>query len=421
MDADAKKNRFFYGYVVAAAGFIAWFIGWGSYSTCFGLFFKPLLSEFQWTRAETSFAFSVALLVQATLGVVTGWLTDRLGPRIVVTVFGSFLGWSFLLISQVHALWQLVVAYAIVGGIGSSILNIPIMATVSRWFVKRRGLMTGLVQSGAGLGGFFLAPFTGHLIIRYGWRNASIILGIITLALIVLAGLLLIRDPRDAGQFADGIQPENETPVKPQREKKQVSGFPLRVFISTSPFWVMTGIYACFGYFRSTFTTHAAAHVQDMGFSLYDGANVVAVISASSIVGRIGMGRLADNIGTRRALVISFMVTTLIIGWLLTTRNLWGLYLFAAVYGFGWGALAVLRFAITAEVFGLASVGFIMGTLGFSESLIAAFGSYFGGFVFDLSGNYDQAFLICMAISFTGVFLSWRLKPKQFPGRQRPL
>jgi MFS family permease len=207
MDADAKKNRFFYGYVVAAAGFIAWFIGWGSYSTCFGLFFKPLLSEFQWTRAETSFAFSVALLVQATLGVVTGWLTDRLGPRIVVTVFGSFLGWSFLLISQVHALWQLVVAYAIVGGIGSSILNIPIMATVSRWFVKRRGLMTGLVQSGAGLGGFFLAPFTGHLIIRYGWRNASIILGIITLALIVLAGLLLIRDPRDAGQFAAGIQP----------------------------------------------------------------------------------------------------------------------------------------------------------------------------------------------------------------------
>ncbi len=421
MDAHPKKHRFFYGYVVAAAGFIAWFIGWGSYSTCFGLFFKPLVTEFQWTRADTSFAFSVSLLVQATLGIATGWLTDRLGPRIVVTVFGSFLGWSLLLISQVHALWQLVIAYAIVGGIGASVLNIPIMATVSRWFVKRRGLMTGLVQSGAGLGGFFLAPFTGRLIIRYGWRNASNMLGIMTLTLIVLAGLLLIRDPGDAGQVADGIQTGRKKTAKSQREKDKSSGSPFRVFMSPAPFWVIAGIYASFGYFRSTFTTHTAAHVQDMGFSLSDGANVLALISASSIVGRIGMGRAADKIGNRPALMISFMVTTLIIGWLLTARSLWALYLFAAVYGFGWGALAVLRFAITAEVFGLASVGFIMGTLGFSESLIAAFGSYFGGFVFDLSGNYDQAFLICMAISFTGVFLSWRLKPNQFPGRQRPL
>jgi MFS family permease len=421
MHADAKKQRFFYGYVVAAAGFMAWFIGWGSYSTCFGVFFKPLLAEFHWTRAETSVAFSLSLLVQATLGIATGWLTDRLGPRIVVTVFGSFLGWSLLLISQVHTLWQLVIAYALVGGIGASILNIPIMATVSRWFIKRRGLMTGLVQSGAGMGGFFLAPFTGRLIIKYGWRNASIILGMMTLGLIVLAGLLLIRDPRDAGQFADGVKTETEKAVSHQREKNKSSGFAFHVFFSTAPFWVTTGIFACFGYFRSTFTTHTVAHVQDLGFSISDGAKVLAIISAGSIIGRIGMGRVADNIGNRRALMISFMVTTLIIGWLLITRSLWGLYLFAAVYGFGWGSIAVLRFAITAEVFGLASVGFIMGTLGFSESLIAAFGSYLGGFIFDLTGTYDQAFMICMSFSFVGILLSWRLRPSRLLGRQRAL
>ena len=131
------------------------------------------------------------------------------------------------------------------------------------------------------------------------------------------------------------------------------------------------------------------------------------------------MGRAADKIGNRRALMISFAVTTLIIGWLLVAGSLWGLYLFAALYGFGWGALAVLRFAVTAEVFGLASVGFIMGTLGFSESLAAAFGSYAGGFVFDLSGSYDSAFMICTAISFAGILLSWWLKPIGFRSRQR--
>ncbi|MDP6179242.1 MAG: MFS transporter, partial [Desulfatiglandales bacterium] len=77
----------------------------------------------------------------------------------------------------VNALWQFVVCYAVVGGIGASVLNVPIMATVSRWFVKRRGLMTGIVQAGAGIGGLVIAPFVGWLTIGYGWRTASLVLG----------------------------------------------------------------------------------------------------------------------------------------------------------------------------------------------------------------------------------------------------
>ena len=126
------------------------------------------------------------------------------------------------------------------------------------------------------------------------------------------------------------------------------------------------------------------------------------------------MGRVADKIGNRRTLIISFTATTLIIGWLMVARDLWALYLFAMVYGFGWGAVAVLRFAITAEVFGLASVGFMMGIFGFSESLSATFSSYFGGFVYDLSGSYRAAFMICFAISFLGILMAWWLKPHRF-------
>jgi MFS family permease len=411
MGKNKEKHRFFYGYIVAAAGFIAWFMGWGGYAICFGVFFKPLLVEFHWTRAETSLAFSISLLIQATLGITTGWLTDRFGPRTVVTFLGSFVGWSFLLISQISTSWEFVVCYGVVGGIGASVLNIPIMATLSRWFVKRRGFVTGIVQAGAGTGGFLLAPFSGWLISNYGWRTASIIMGSMIAALMILSGLFLVRDPEDVGQFPDGPKPRNSTETGSRKGHHQPSGPLLRSYLRAASFWMLIGIYASFGYFRSTFTTHVAAHVQDLGFSLSDGAKVVAIISVASIFGRIGMGRLADVIGNKKTLTVSFTITTLVIIWLLTSGTLWELYLFAILYGFGWGAIAVIRFAITAEVFGLASLGLIMGIFGFSEFLAATVGSYFGGFVFDRSGSYDLAFIFCAVISSLGVLLSWRLKP----------
>jgi MFS family permease len=297
-----------------------------------------------------------------------------------------------------------------VGGIGASILNIPIMATITRWFVIRRGLMTGIVQAGAGIGGFFLAPFSGWLILNYGWRTAAVIMGCFTATLMVLAGLFLIRDPGDIGQSPDGVL--TDTPRKrPSRNNTAHSSTPpLRTYLRTAPFWMLTGIFASFGYIRSTFTARTAAHVQDFGYSLSDGANVLALISMGSVIGRIGMGRLADMIGSRRTLIISYAVLALVIVWLMTSADLWQFYGFGMIYGFGWGALAVLRFAITAQVFGLASVGFMMGILGFSESVAATFSSKFGGFIFDLSGDYTTAFGMCLAVSCLGLFLSWRLK-----------
>ena len=405
------KGRFFYGYVVAAAGFLTWFFGWGVYAICFGVFFRPLLTEFGWSRAEISLGYSISLVIQATLGIIMGRLTDKFGPRVIVTVFGSFLGWSLLLTSQVHSLWQFYVYYAVIGGIGASILNIPIMATISRWFIKRRGLMTGLVQAGAGVGGFFLAPFAGWLILGYGWRYACTVLGLMTAVFMILAGLFLIKEPKDIGQLPDGAMMGRAGRINIPPENPRKVGLSFRSFIGTLPFWIITGIYASFGYSRSVFTAHTAAHVQDLGFSLSDAANVMAIISLASMVGRIGMGRVADKIGNRRTLIMSYAATAVIITWVLTAGNLWGLYLFAWVYGFCWGALAVLRFAVTAEVFGLASVGFVMGILGFSESMAATFSSYFSGFIFDLAGNYDVAFILCIAFSILGAVLSWRLKP----------
>jgi MFS family permease len=178
---------------------------------------------------------------------------------------------------------------------------------------------------------------------------------------------------------------------------------------------MLIGIYGSFGYVRSTFSAHVAAHVQDLGYLLSDGANVLAVISAASILGRIGMGRVADIINNKRSLIISFAIMAFIMLWLLFSKNMWELYIFGLFWGFSWGAVAVLRFSVTAEVFGLVSVGLIMGILGFSESLFAFFSSYLGGLIFDLSNSYQIAFIICFALSLIGLYLSWRLKPEGNP------
>ncbi|MFC1970798.1 MFS transporter [Chloroflexota bacterium] len=393
-----------------AAGFCVWVVAWGMHQS-FGVFFTPLLTEFGWSRAGTVLAYSLLSITQAAVAIIMGWLTDKLGPRFVVTVFGSFLGISYLLMSQVNALWQFQVNYALVAAIGFSTTTVPIMATVARWFVKKRGLMTAIVQAGLGIGGFIFAPMTGWLIINYGWRSAYSILGIVALVVIIMSGLLLRRQPTDVGQLPGGTSSVGTLAEKEPQPGKQATGHSLREAVRTGQFWLVTGLYFSFGFCRSTFLPHIAPHTQDLGFSLSDGANVVAVLTISSIFGRLWMGWLSN----KPAFMISYGVTTVALVWALVTRELGGIYLFAAIFGFGWGAQAVLRFTVAAETSGLVSLGLIMGVFTFAEASAGAFGSFIAGYMFDVFGSYQPAFWMGIPVSITGILLAsfLKLSPKR--------
>lgn len=405
-------SRFFYGYMVALAGFVVWMVGFGISNT-FGLFYKPMLQEFGWSRADTVFAFSLGTFMMAVLSILTGRLTDKLGPRIVVTVFGSFLGISYLLLAQVNVLWQFHLSFGVLTSVGMAVTVSPVMATVARWFVRRRGLMTGIVQAGLGVGGLILSPLTGWLIVNYGWRAAYMTLGVIALIGILLSGLFMRRDPQEIGQFADGAEGPISEPATSERKSAKDAKISLKAILFTEQFCLIAGLYAIFGFCRSTFMAHTAAHVQDMGFSLTDASNVMAALMVSSIFGRIGMGLVADAVGNRPALMMSYAATTLSLIWVLISTNLWGLYLFAFVFGFGWGAQAVLRFGVTAQIFGLGSLGFIMGILGIGEAVFAALGSYYAGFIFDIVGSYQPAFWMGIVLSVTGIILAGLLNPRK--------
>lgn len=370
-------------------------------SQTFGIFFKPLLAEFGWNRAETVLAYSIVSIIQAFLGIVMGGLTDRLGPRIVITIFGSFLGISYLLLSRIEVLWQFQLYYAL-AAIGLSTATIPVMATIARWWIKRRALVTGIVQAGAGIGGFIFSPLTGWLILNYGWRSSYVILGIIALSGIVMAGLVIRRDPGKSSQFLGSGNEKKGPGDEKKTAALRTGGFSLMQALRTGKFWILVGLFFSFGFCRSTFLPHIAAHVQDQGFSLSDGAAVVAALTVSSIGGRLWLGWLSNRI----VYVVSFGLTTLALAWALVTKDLWGLYIFAAIFGFAWGAQAVLRFTVVAEEFGLSSLGLILGALGFAEAGASAFGSYFAGYMFDVTGSYQAVFAAGIGVSLLGVVLS---------------
>ena len=204
-DAAGAPEGFFYGYTVAAAAtFIMVLVFSVHYS--FGVFFLPLLNEFSWTRAMTAGAFSAVWVAQGLLAIVMGGLNDRLGPRLVLTVCGVLIGSGYLLMSQVSAVWHLYLFYGVIVGAGLGGTFVPLTSTTARWFVVRRGLMTGIVTAGVGIGALVGPPTVSALISGYDWRVSYLILGTVVLVGVTLAAQFLRRDPAQMGTVPYGAE-----------------------------------------------------------------------------------------------------------------------------------------------------------------------------------------------------------------------
>ena len=403
--AESKESKVFYGYVVVAVAFLLMLVMWGTYYA-FGVFFKPLLEEFGWTRAMTSGAFSLSFFLTGLLGIFTGRLTDRFGPRIVVTVCGFFLGLGYLLVSQTNTFWQLYLFYGVVVAMGMSTSVVPLQSTVVRWFVKRRGMMNGIVSAGIGMGMVVMPPIANWLISIYGWRTSYIIVGITALVSIALAAQFLKRDPEQAGLLPYG---EDELEIK---DGSGEQGFTLRQALRTWQFWLLVIALLCFTIGEGTVLVHIVPHAIGLGISAASAALILAVIGGISIVGRVMMGIAGDRIGNKPAYVTCFVFMSVSLLLLLVAKDLWLLYLFAAIFGFGYGGLSALVSPIVAELFGLSSHGVIFGVvIMFGGTGGMALGPFLAGHIFDVTGSYQTAFLICVIICVIGLIFTSRLRP----------
>ena len=170
-DNEKKQSRFFYGYLIVISAFLIFFISGGSQYS-FSVFFKPILNEFGWSRAAISGAYSLNMILSGMMGIVAGRICDKLGPKIVLTVSGTFMGVGYLLMSQIQSIWQIYLFFGVIVSIGLSGMTIPLLSSVARWFSKRRSLASGIVVSGSGFGIIIIPPLANLLISSYSWQTS---------------------------------------------------------------------------------------------------------------------------------------------------------------------------------------------------------------------------------------------------------
>jgi len=403
--AENRNSKFFYGYIIVLAAFFIQMIAWGMFAS-YGVFFKPLTTEFGWTRAMTSGAFSVAMLVCGLLSIGIGRLTDRFGSRLIIVVCGFFLGLGYLLMSQVNTIWQLYLFYGLMVGIGVSALDVSLLSTVARWFVKKRGMMSGIVKVGTGIGMLIMPIVANWLISSYGWRTSYIIMGIIALVFVIAIAQLLRRDPEQMQQLPDGEEKANAGSLN-----LADWGLSLREAIHTRQFWVICGIYFTIVFCAQALAVHIVSHAMDLGISPTNAASVLGAIGGVSIVGRLVMGSAGDRIGHKLAMTFCFLILVVALFWLQFAKELWMLYLFVVIYAIAHGGFFALISPMIAELFGIGSHGVIFGIVFFSGAVGGGIGSILAGYIFDVTGSYQLAFLIFAGVSIIGLILCLFLRP----------
>jgi len=399
-----KESGLFYGYVVVGASLMIMSIMWAGYNA-FGVFFVPVLNEFGWTRAMTAGAFSLASMINALLTIAVGGLTDRFGPRIVMTFSGLLLGLGFVLMSQVQSASHLYLFYGILVGAGMSGAFVPPLSTVARWFVKRRGFMTGIVAAGSGIGVLIGPPVASRLVSIYGWRVSYAILGSAVLFGVILLAQLIKRNLSQVGPVIDG---EHQT--EQRGTSARAEGLSLKETLHSPRFWVFFPTGFCYGYCVFSIIVHIVPHAIELKISAVRAANILATIGGLSILGKLLLGRAGDIIGSRYILMLGFILMCAALICLVPNKTVWMLFANGGFFGFAFGGIAVSHSPLIAELFGLRSHGLIFGVLNISVMAGAATGPLLTGYLFDVTNSYQTAFLLCGAISFIGIILATFLR-----------
>jgi len=407
VSSTTQPGTRFYGYTVVAASFFMQAVAVGSMIS-YSVFFKHLLDEFGWSRAFISGASSMTMFTMGTMGILFGRLNDRIGPRFILLASGLSLAGGFLLMSRLEVGWQLYVFYGLMVGVGMSTHDIVTLSTIARWFRRRRGIMTGLVKAGTGMGQFFVPLMASALIAAIGWRSTYVVIGLMVLGVYLVAARLVRRCPEEMGLVPDGI-PANGEPVL------QTDGVLLGEALRTPQFWLCCFSFFCVVFGAMTILTHIVMHGTDLGMTEGSAAAVVSTIGVLSIAGRLTIGTISDRVGSRRAFLVCFAVLIVALLWLQSASGGWMLFTFAVVYGFAHGGFYTVLSPTVAELFGLRAHGAIFGIAYFWGTLGGTIGPVVAGRVYDVYQSYRPDFWLLLALAALGMLLMSRVRPVVHP------
>jgi MFS family permease len=372
--AEVESRR---AWTVVGTGFVSCFTVFGvAYS--FGAFFKPMAAEFGAGKGATSAVFSITAFLYFMLGLFSGRIVDRIGPRVVLLTGAVVMCAGLLLTSRVNHLWLGYITYGVGVGVGVACGYVPMVAVVGGWFVRRRTMALGITVAGIGVGTLLVSPLAGALVRAYGWRTTYVVFGIGAGALLALCSIVAERPPRHAVTSGVGVGDAIRTTAF---RSLYVSGF----FMSLALFVPLVFI---------------APYAEDHGISKVAASTLVGVLGGASIAGRLGLGGLAIRWGRVRTYRACFLVMTLSFTiWLLAVRSYPLLLLYVVVMGVGYGGFIALSPAVVADFFGLARLGSVIGALYTSSGVGGLVSAPIAGRLIDMTGGYQWAIAVAMVLA----------------------
>ncbi|MBM2828952.1 MAG: hypothetical protein HW408_1484 [Actinobacteria bacterium] len=398
-----------------------WFrvAGGAAMNLCFGsayawsVFLQPLQSEFGWTRAQVSVAFTLCIACIAMGVLIGGRWQDRKGPAIVGLTGAFLFSGGMLLTSFTHSLWWLYVFYGVVVGFASGVGYTCPLAVGMKWFPDRRGLVTGLMVMGYGAGGALIAPLAGLLIHLYGWRLTFAMLGIGFL-IVTTAGSFFLRNP------PEGWRPKGWNPPPPgEGAFRTLHDYAPLEMMRTGTFLRMWPSYALGTTAGLMIIGHLAAFAQGTGFSRPDAAIAVGILAIGNGFGRIGSGWMSDHFGRTRTLALVMGVTAVLLflaPWVSTRIHLFGA---AFLIGYCYGSQLAVVPSATADFFGVRNLGNNYGVVVTAWGTAGIIGPMLGGWIFDSTQSYAPAFRIAALLALLAALLILTVKPPRPPPHSR--
>ena len=396
------RPRFFYGYIILALCFANMVVMRGV-NGAFGVYYIALLEEFSWSRSDGATIASANFVVYAIAAPVVGLAFDRLGPRLLMPLGAFLVGIGLILSSFASSLWGLYFSYGIVTALGQGALSfVGHNALISFWFVRKRATAIGIASMGQGLGALVMVPSTQLLIDHLGWRWAYILTGSVMLFFLAPANALLQRrSPQDVGQFPDGDSaPSTQAGIGRHSNANGASrDWTLGEAVRSFPFWCITVGHLALGTALFLINTHVIAHFVVVGYEKLAASFYFGLMGFIRIGATVVWGTLSDRIGRNKTYGVATFVTALGVGCMVAmtvVAPLWLVYLTIVLYGIGHSAGNPTYGAVISDIFSGHKIGVIFGFLEISFGFGSAFGSWIGGYLFDVTGSYAWAFVLCL-------------------------
>ncbi|HEU0075332.1 MAG TPA: MFS transporter [Dehalococcoidia bacterium] len=415
MTADAANPRFFLGWTVVAVALLAAFTQVAFFNPTLGVFIPEFERDFGWSRTEISFGVTLGSFVGAGTAPLFGPLIDRYGGRRFVVGGAALMAGCLVLFSMMQAEWQFLFLYAIGRGTASGLLALATGVTVSKWFVRRRGLAIGVMSLGTRLG-FALMPIGVQLIIQAAdWRTAALGLAATVAVFGILPSLFYLHPrPEAQGLLPDGDSEPRTGSDRPVRQDEY--SWSRQDALQTRAFWLVTFAVSLMSLTGGAVNLHQIPHLVDRGLSPETAALVITVVAVFGGIGVIAEGILDERVGARWTMAIGLVGSSAGVTVLILVHSLAMALLFAVVNGLFFGLLVASNQVVFADYFGRNALGAIRGYSQPFQLGTNAFGPIIAGAAHDITGSYVAAFApfaFCYLVAAFALVIAKKPRPPE--------